>query len=224
LNRFGWQITRINEVTDEMLVKILHDSDVDLVIDVGANIGQYALSIFNSRYQGRVLSFEPQSEAYSLLCSNLSSWPRWSAAPRCALGSIPGKQSLNISTNSVSSSLLDMESKHLHAAPSSAYASTEIVDVIRLDDVDFIAQRPFLKIDAQGYEGHILDGAGDTLVKAFGVQIEISLTELYSGQPSYLEILNRLDKLGFRIWDIKLGFRDKISRRLLQADVIMFKA
>jgi FkbM family methyltransferase len=213
----------LNEINERLLVEILHNSNVDLILDVGANKGQFALSVLKSGYRGEVLSFEPQSEAHNSLVSISSAFRQWNVAPRCALGSSTSKQYLNISKNSVSSSLLNMEAQHLAAAPSSAYIGEELVDIIRLDDIEYQAQRPFLKIDTQGFEGQVLDGARETLRRAVGVQIEISMSELYLGQPSYLSILQRLDELGFRIWDIKLGFRDNVFRRLLQADVIMFK-
>jgi FkbM family methyltransferase len=143
-------------------LKLLTVHNIDLVLDVGANAGDWAKRLFEMGYNGRVVSFEPLSSAYAELLRKSRSNPQWTVAERCALGDTEGEAEINISGNSESSSMLPMLKAHLDASPHSAYCSHEKVKLCRLDT---IAQKylknslnPFMKIDVQGYEKKVLGG------------------------------------------------------------------
>ena len=74
-----------------------------------------------------------------------------------------GRAPIHIAANSQSSSLLPMLEAHRSAAPESAYVGEETVDVMPLDDalagVVTESDRLCIKLDCQGYEGQVLDGA-----------------------------------------------------------------
>jgi len=101
------------------------------------------------------------------------------------------------------------------------------VMINRLDDalqeLKFTTQKPFLKIDVQGTEKDVMSGAPTTLKNAVGLQIELGFTALYDGEESYLDMLNRLDKLGF----YPVFFADVIHKKRLgprdQIDAIFFR-
>ena len=59
-------------------------------------------------------------------------------------------------------------------------------------------ERAFLKLDVQGYERHVLDGAGAALARFEALELELSVTPLYEGQPSLVEMLPLLAERGFR--------------------------
>ena len=61
------------------------------------------------------------------------------------------------------------------------------------------------------------------LPKIKGVQIELSLVPLYENQLLFLGMLDYITNLGFELWDISPGFRDKQSGKLLQFDGIFFR-
>ena len=119
-----------------------------------------------------------------------------------------------------------MES-HASAAPESAYVSAEKVPIFRLDTVatPYLekARNPFLKIDTQGYEWHVLDGASAIVPRMRGVLCELSLVPLYEGQRLWLEIIRRLEHEGFTLWSIQMGFTDPRDGRTLQVDAIFFR-
>jgi FkbM family methyltransferase len=112
----------------------------------------------------------------------------WNVYPRCALGDHDGEVEINIAGNSESSSILPMLESHLSAAPESAYEGKEIVPIKTLDAVagQYLkdAQAPFLKIDTQGFDWLVLDGARDTLPQIKGILVELSLVPLYGGDRS----------------------------------------
>jgi len=209
------------------LMVALRHSHIDLVIDIGANEGQFADELRVGGYSGRIISFEPLTVAHRQLLQESNSDSAWHVHPRCALGDRIGEIELNISGNSVSSSILPMLTSHSSAAPESAYLGHESASLITLDSVapSYLegAQAPFLKIDTQGYEWHVLDGAIATLPKVRGIQMELSLVPLYEGQRLWRECIERLEAEGFVLWALQPAFVDPATGRTLQWDGLFFR-
>ncbi len=228
--RIGLDIRFASEIDDfdgRLLAGLRHHR-IDTVFDIGANEGQFALGLIKRGYAGRLVSFEPMAAAHARLRQLVAGHPNWELAEAIALGSESGEAEINISANSVSSSMLPIEDSHVRAEPASAYVGTETVRVKRLDDIvqDYVGsqERLFLKIDTQGFESRVLDGAQQTLARCIGVQLEISLVELYSGQPLWDEMLARLRASGFDVWAIDRSFSDPESGRTLQCDLTFYRS
>ena len=200
---------------------------INLVLDIGANEGQYGLSIREMGYEGHIVSFEPQSMAHKRLSSVCGRDPNWTVAPRMAIGRNPGKTEINVAANSESSSILQMSPLHERAAPTSKYTTKETVEVKTLDEVAksylLPANKLFVKIDTQGYEEEVLAGASVVLAHAVGVQLEMSLLPLYYGQASYMNLLGLMKDLSFEMAEVCPGFSDPETGRLLQVDGVFFK-
>lgn len=229
LRRRGILLDRYTCTTsaDLRLVRMLSTNGIDLVLDVGANEGGYATSLREAGYCNRILSFEPLSAAHAKLVAATASDGSWIAAPRMALGDHDGQVTINIAGNSASSSILPMTGRHKAAAPESAYVGSEAIEVRRLDGVrhPFLeaATAPFLKIDTQGYENQVLAGASTLLPRLQGVQLELSLQQLYEGQVLWREIIATLQSRGFDLWALVPGFFDPRSGRMLQCDGVFFR-
>jgi FkbM family methyltransferase len=210
------------------LIVALRHFNIDLVIDIGANEGQFAKELRAGGYSGRIVSFEPLSSAHSRLLQESNHDSAWHVHPRCALGDRLGEIELNISGNSVSSSILPMLTAHSSAAPESAFLGRESAPLLTLDSVapPYFegAYAPFLKIDTQGYEWHVLDGAIATLPKVRGIQMELSLVPLYEGQRLWRECIERLDAEGFVLWALRPEFIDPSTGRTLQLDGLFFRS
>jgi FkbM family methyltransferase len=201
---------------------------IDLVLDVGANAGQFAREIRAFGFAGRIVSFEPLSDAHRLLLEAAADDDQWQVHPRCALGDRDGEITINVSANSVSSSLLPMTGAHVGAAGASAYVGRETVPLFRLDAAAHAylaaARHPFLKIDTQGFEWQVLDGAAESLPRFRGVLCELSLVELYEGQHLWRDVIERLERGGFTLWNVQPGFADPRDGRTLQIDAVFFRA
>jgi FkbM family methyltransferase len=214
---------RANRVPDEELRRqaLVRHHAVDLVVDVGANRGQFADAMRDAGYAGQIVSFEPSSVAFAELSIRASADASWDAH-RLALGRSEGEAALNVAGNSVSSSLLDMEDRHLAAAPESAYIGEELVPVDTLDAVVgeriSAARAPWLKVDTQGYELEVLHGAVRCLEHVQILEVELSLVPLYRGQPLWREILDWLDARGFAAIGLEPGFWDPNSGAVRQLD------
>lgn len=206
--------------------KLLASLKIDLLIDIGANVGQYGEGMRRLGYRGRIISFEPMRKALSLLEPLARTDGRWEVVPM-GLSDIASKAHLHIAGNSISSSLLDMDSLHESLAPGSAYVAEEEIEVTTLDQVMASRwkseQRVWLKIDVQGLEDKVLAGATKTLEKVACIQLELSLQSLYTGQTTYLPLLNRLHTLGFDLAGVEAGFVNLDNGRLMQMDGLLVR-
>jgi FkbM family methyltransferase len=211
------------------LKAMLASHAVNLVFDVGANVGQFGRELrWHVGYRGRIVSFEPMHAAHAGLTKAAARDPLWEVAARAAVGSNPGIITINVAQNSVSSSVLPMLESHVSAHPPSRYGGTETAPVVRLDELAPQYLRPdsvaFLKIDTQGYESEVLRGATDTLERVVGVQLELSLVPLYAGQQLMPELIEFMQRAGFELWAIAPAFADPQSGRMLQVDATFFRA
>jgi FkbM family methyltransferase len=210
------------------LEAMLRSHGVDLVLDVGANTGQFGRELRKHiGYAGRIVSFEPTSAAYLQLVANAAGDANWIVAERCAIGAAEGAIDINVSSNSVSSSALPMLESHVVAAPGSGYASVENVPLRTLDSLApkwlREASCTLLKIDTQGFESEVLMGARQTLARVHGVQLELSLVPLYAGQKLLTELAAEITAHGFELWASYPTFCDERSGRLLQVDATFFR-
>ncbi len=230
VRNIGFEITRYTPSTSEVarMKQLFAYHNIDLVLDVGANIGQYAKFLREFGYSGKIVSFEPLSSAYSQLKTASSKDSLWEIAPRTAIGNENNEITINISGNSQSSSVLDVLDSHVTAAPDSAYIGSETVKLSRLDTIaqEYISQATnsiFLKIDVQGFEKQVIEGANHILSEIQGIQVELSLVPLYKGQLLFQEMLKFLEELGYELHAVIPGFTDPKTGRLLQIDGIFFK-
>jgi hypothetical protein len=120
-----------------------------------------------------------------------------------------------------------MMESHSSAAEDSAYVGVERVPIFKLDSVapKYLEKSrcPFLKIDTQGFEWQVLDGARETLPRVRGVLCELSLVPLYEGQRLWMDMIQRLEAEGFTLWSIQKGFPDPRDGRTLQVDATFFR-
>ena len=207
------------------LAQVASDLKLDLALDVGANEGQFARELFWAGFGGRIVSFEPQPEVHALLLAAARGEGRWRVAPPLALGAAAGTLKLAVFNRSDMSSFLPATDLAGRAIPELAQTASIDVPVVRLDDVfdDYVkpGERVLLKLDTQGFEREILDGAKAVLPKIAAVLLELSASPLYAGQPRYLELLNMLEARGFRLWHISPGYFCKRTHRLLDFDALL---
>src|SRR3954451_156925 len=224
LHRLGYELTRYPSLEyARRRVLLMASGGIDVVVDVGAKPGQYAHEIRTAGFAGRIVSFEPLSEAYSQLRARAASDPAWEVR-RLALGDRDAAVEINVAGNSWSSSLLPMGAQHLRSAPESAYVGREPVAMARLDsvstDVVSPSERAWLKLDVQGYEMHVLRGAGESIATISAVQAELSLVPLYDGDTPWQDIVRWLGERGFTLAGLAPGFADAETGRHLQFDGI----
>jgi FkbM family methyltransferase len=222
--RAGFDVTR--DAFKHGFVHQMRQHDVGAVLDIGANVGQFGRLLRQARFGGRIHSVEPLQSAYERLAATAARDAAWTTQ-RAAVSAEPGTLTINVARNSVSSSVLPMLEQHAAAAPEAAYVQQESVPATTVDEIvtahDLDPERTLLKIDVQGYERDVLDGAVKTLPAFLGVRTEMSLVPLYEGQALMPEIVELLARHGFELWHVEPGFTEPGTRRLLQLDGVFFR-
>ena len=209
---------------DIRLIRTLEHFNIDLVLDVGANIGQYGEMLYSEGYTGEVISFEPIPVCHNALVKLAKKNPKWTVYDPIAIGEDNYDSKINVSKNLVSSSLLTVNEKHIHGAPESKISESINIKVKKLDaiDIDF-TRNIFLKIDTQGFEDKVLKGAEKTLKNIKLISIELSLVELYENSKSWLEIMEFMTQNNFYLYGLETAFVDNITGQVLQIDGIFAK-
>ena len=210
LHRLGLDLIRYPAGTSwgAPLQRVINETKPDLLIDVGAFEGAFSERCRELGFGGRILSFEPASAAAEALARRAGQDPRWTVR-RLAIGDEAGEAELYVAETPVLNSLLQASREGLEQYSSIATRGTERVEVARLDSVVAElapkARRIFLKIDAQGYDMRVLEGAAGILDDLVAIHIELSLQPFYEGSTDYLNVLQWLRERRFEPVDIVPG-------------------
>lgn len=218
---------QFRDTADGRLQAALHRHGIELVIDIGANVGQFAAGLLRDGYRGHIVSVEPLPDAHALLCKAAAAHPRWTVAEPMALGPSAGTVMLQVAGNSVSSSVLPMLERHVAAAPESRPAGTvavtqDTVDAVFAERVE--GTRTLIKIDTQGYEREVLLGAPRCLQSVDLVLMELSVVRLYEGQWLWLEAIQFMREHRFDLVFLLPDFADPGTGQVLQYNGLFRRA
>ncbi len=225
--RIALRAAGLERIRQPNFVDIMTKLDIDSVIDVGANAGQYVSDIRELGYRGRIVSFEPIREVYQRLCEAARKDNRWEVH-NFALGEKAGEQSINVSEDTVFSSFKRPDAYLTQTFSASNLARTETVKMIRLED--FLNEHPeigksaYLKIDTQGFELEVLKGAGSWLPRIKALQLELPMRRLYDDQPSWIAMVEWLAGKGFQVAMAKENNYDRATMSLLELDVVFVRS
>ncbi|HTC20607.1 MAG TPA: FkbM family methyltransferase [bacterium] len=207
--------------------QIFESYGIDLVLDIGANVGQFALQLRNDMgYSKRIVSFEPLSSAFQSLKQSAKKDKDWQVF-NYALGDSDGKATINISNNIQSSSVLEMLPAHLQAAPYSHYLGREEIEIHKLDSLfDRLSLGKghiYMKMDTQGFESKVLKGAKKSLSKIGTIQMEMSLVPLYKNELVFSDLYPLMLAKGYSLISLEAGFTNNENGQLLQVDGIFHR-
>jgi methyltransferase, FkbM family len=207
-------IMRVGRRRVRDIVDFIEDRKIDLVIDVGGNVGQFGDGLRSSGYRGKIISFEPVSAVYEQLVEKAKADGNWEAH-NCGLGPEPGKAQIHVSELTVYSSILDMTSTANLLDSRTAIARTEEIEVRTLDQIAAeLTGNILLKIDAQGYERPIIEGGKQTVPRMLGIQLEIPVIRVYEGEWQFHEAMKYMADIGFvpaQILPVNYHSADKVS-------------
>ncbi len=211
-------VGRVQELV--MLKKLLDHLEINLVLDVGANRGQFAHELRRIRYRGHIVSFEPVEREFARLSESFRGDAKWRGY-QLALGSENKSSQIHVPAMTEMSSLLSS----IKEDPSTPLMD---IEVRRLDDLlpslldDVREPRVFLKMDTQGYDLEVFKGASRCIDTVLGLQSEISVQPLYRGMPHYLEALATYENAGFELYNFSLVLRTR-SRAVQELNCLMWR-
>ncbi len=196
-------------------------NDFATVIDVGANRGQFAVFASRRFPHAMLMCFEPLPGARKRLRRAVgnSGGVRLS---EMAVGAYNGEGELHVSAADDSSSLLPIGRLQREAFPGTDERARISVQVRRLDDLldrQALAGPVLMKVDVQGGELGVLEGAQRTLASVDALLVEVSFVALYTGQPLADEVFEYLRGKQFScrgVWSLTYGR----GRECLQGDFL----
>jgi FkbM family methyltransferase len=209
-----------------MLKTMFRDLDVNLVIDVGANQGQFGGSL-REFYDGPIISFEPVADTFERLQATAAGDSQWTVV-RSALGDRDSTMTMRVPRNSVFSSLLPLNDYSArHFGQLEEESRSEEVQVRRLDDllqargIDVRDRRLFLKLDTQGFDLQVFDGARGILDTVVAMQSEVSLVPIYEGMPHWTTSVARYEAAGYAVAAMYPVTRE--AWRVIEFDCLLVK-
>lgn len=205
-NSLGFEIHRIDTNLElknpvEAIHKIVPEWNRPLICDVGANEGQSIRKILKTFPHADIHTFEPNPRAYKQLQGSFRSLPNvhpW----RFGVGSKNQESEFFENENSDMSSFLEGGEAHWGSV-----VRTTKVDVVSLDA--FTSQKgiqkvDLLKVDTQGYELEVFEGARNLMQRdAIGfILFEVCFAEIYKNAPSFDELFRYLTEKRFQLVNI----------------------
>lgn len=200
---------------------------INVLLDVGANKGQFATRMRAAGYTGRIVSFEPLAAFVDVLREASKDDPSWTVVP-CALGAEDTETEINVADGPLSSLLpssdfgKDWNDKLQHT-------HSETIQVRRLDGVldDLLADvddpRVFLKLDTQGFDLQAFRGAGDRIEEILGIQSEVACVPIYDGMPRFVEAVTEYEAAGFELAGMFPVTFHRETLRVIEFDAVLVR-
>lgn len=207
--------------------RLLKDSPVRVVMDVGANVGD-TVRLYRSLFPAATIyAFEPFPDVHRQLVERFAGDLQVRPYQR-AVTDAAGRRRLYVNDVHVTNSLLPLNPASVDwARASSAQGLDKTVEVsaVTLDQfaaAEGLSHIDLLKMDIQGGEGMALEGAAALLARQAVrvVYLEVEFAPLYEGQAFFCDITRILNRYGYRIFglynlvheDRGLGWGDAIFR------------
>lgn len=223
----GFDFYALKDKSDSELLRLrwLKEMNINTVLDIGANEGQFALLIRELLPQATICSFEPIPGCYATLVENFNN-DRAFKAFNVAIGDKEELMEMNINDFSPSSSLLEIDELHVENFKHTAHSTKQKIQVKTLDGLqkELPLTKPYLvKIDTQGYEDKVISGGQQVLAGAAVIFIELSYQSLYKSQTLFDDIYKELVRLGFQYHGNFEELLSPVNGTVLQSDGIFIK-
>lgn len=227
-----WQLSQFanDHVRAELMRNLLESRNIDCVFDVGAFDGHFGRFLRGPvRYTGLIMSFEPQPDSYAQLQESASADDKWHVF-NLALGSAPGRQEMNLMEKPWFSSLLaPSDATPANMAARNSVKETVSVEVSTLDAMfpklaaQHGFQRPFLKMDTQGFDLEVFKGGANSIERFLAMQSEVAVIPIYQGAPSWRDALAVYEQAGFEVSALFDVSRSE-DLRVVEFDAILARA
>lgn len=228
LNLFGYDLikskkspTLISHISQ--LIKI---HKIDLILDVGANDGQFARLLRDFGYKGQIFSFEPVKNTFNKLIHTSKNDELWKVF-QFGLGDKVETLEINVSVASDLSSILTANSFGTNEYPNIAVGYKELIKIQTLDNFfienNLAGKNIFLKMDTQGYDLKVFQGAKKSLFDIKVLLSEISFIPIYEGMPLWFDAISLYESFNFGVSGFYPVSRNKQNFSLIEADCVLVK-
>jgi FkbM family methyltransferase len=204
---------------------LMENLGVDYVLDIGANIGQFALELRRSGFEGKILSVEPLSDPFRILQNNFGSDDFWTGRS-LLIGEQCKSARIEKWGDSSTASVLQVADETLK---NHQYLNSRGFEISEMKTLEcFInseqelstSSNIFLKLDVQGYEEHILATLPAVAHRISIIQLETSLSKIYEGGSHLSSTAALLDMLNYTVVSVMTERFQKKTLRALDTDLI----
>lgn len=210
------------------LAVLLERLNIDLVLDIGAHLGQYGTLLRELGYSRDIFSFEPVGSTYECLHQVCQKDDRWFAS-KYGLGSKPEKKMIHVTESSDFSSFYapnEYGQKRFQQVIDVSH--TELVEITTVDSFLETNIKPnrrniLLKMDTQGHDLEVFRGALKSLSSIVAIQSEIAFRPIYAGMPHYLDVLRVYEDYGFKVTGFYPISVDREKLVAIEMDCILVK-
>jgi FkbM family methyltransferase len=232
VRRAGFDVVRWprrpDDVLDWALAEVLRSRDVNCVIDVGGNRGNFGRLVRALGYTGRIVSFEPSPSTLPALRAVAARDAQWEVRP-IGLSAEPGTAELRLHKGPELDSLLTALPGVVDQIPIIAEIGTAEVTLSTLaieyprivKGID--EPRILLKSDTQGHDAEVLLGANGLPPEVVAVLVELSAQPIYAGQPRMTKVMDILLDDGFSPVAFQPLFRSSDGLRIVELDGLFMR-
>ena len=190
------------------------DLDVTWLIDVGAHNGEWTRLASRIFENSRILLIEPLSEKRKTLNRIAGKSQRF--VYRDDLISHTEGMKVPFFEYGTGSSIYREHGRPVDSKEIITSTLDAVAKKIGIGEADSI----LLKLDVQGAELDVLQGATDVLPRVKCIVLEMSLVPYNDGAPTFDDLFDALRRLNFALFDIAGEHRDPRNGRLLQVDMV----
>jgi FkbM family methyltransferase len=232
MRRAGFDVVRWprrpGDVLDWALEAVLRSRDINCVIDVGGNRGDFGKLVRVLGHTGRIVSFEPSPSTLPALAAVAARDARWEVRP-VGLSAEPGTAELRLHKGPELDSLLSALPGVVDQIPIIAEVGTATVTLSTLAAEypniisGLAAPRILLKSDTQGHDAEVLLGAKGLPPEIVAVLIELSAQPIYDGQPRMTKVMDILLDEGFAPVAFQPLFHSSDGLRIVELDGLFMR-
>lgn len=216
-----WRKITRNEFDDIQYIFQLIGKDPKVIFDVGANIG-FVTFQFRKRFERtKIFCFEPNPEVFIILNTSYAT-DNDIIKENLGIGSKAGMLNFYKNNNSGTSSFLKPNEFHnKNMARKYTEMNIPITSISEYTSHHGIDNIDVLKLDIEGFEIEALKGAESLLVqsKVKVIYLEVSLSEMYEGQPLIGDIIEYLSKYKYTLYGL-YGINETVYRQTLLTNLL----
>lgn len=191
-NRYVWP-EGLMHIRAQLLAKYqdgdVHLGPTDVVLEAGANVGEFTTAAANIVKE--VYAFDPDPETFGCLAKNVATYSNVHIFNE-GLGNAEGSAPLYISHANSDSSFLAPRDK------GDSCVMRPITTIAAVMERSGLQNIGFLKVEAEGFEPEILEGAGGRLQDVSKVAVDCGPERF--GKDTFCECEKVLDEAGFTTW------------------------
>lgn len=190
------QIIHQNQYRTELI------KDGDVVIDAGANRGVFSVKVAHEFPNAKIYAFEPVREVFLCLKKNTEGYPNIFCF-ESGLGDVTtSKQMIYRNASFESNRMVDADFNVLGDPPADEIRNVPVVAIDDFAKKNDLPRVDFIKMDTEGYEGKIIQGAAETIRRCKSALV----MSAYHSKSDKEELPRMLAR-------IQPGYRTKLEKR-----------